>query len=368
MKRFFIFVALFVTTLGFVNNINAQGEAAVPFLLLAPDSRAAGLGESGTGLADNSAAIFWNPGGIAFQTGSEVGITHANWLPQFGLDLSYDYVTYRQYVESIDGSVTASLTYMNYGEFQRTGSSGPEVIGTFNSFDIGATIGYATKLGDDWGLGVNFRFIYSNLSDVPTENEVGTGVASTVSIDIGTMWRPQNFLDGNFSVGLNVSNLGPDISYIDQAQADPLPRNARLGLAYRVFADDYNSFTVTGDASKLLINRKSSLLGGDTTTVSNDFSKSIEFSGGAEYLYGTPEDFMFAVRAGYFYEDPEYGNRNFMTFGAGIRYDIYGFDFSYISTVGSESENHPLDGTLRFSLIIGWGGVPEKGLGLPRGI
>jgi hypothetical protein len=257
---------------------------------------------------------------------------------------------------------------MNYGEFQRTGSSGPEVIGTFNSFDIGATIGYATKLGDDWGLGVNFRFIYSNLSDVPTENEVGTGVASTVSIDIGTMWRPQNFLDGNFSVGLNVSNLGPDISYIDQAQADPLPRNARLGLAYRVFADDYNSLTLTGDASKLLINRKSSLLGGDTTTVSNDFSRSIEFSGGAEYLYGTPEDFMFAVRAGYFYEDPDYGNRNFMTFGAGIRYDIYGFDFSYISTVGSESENHPLDGTLRFSLVIGWGGVPEKGNGLPRGI
>lgn len=374
MKRIFIFLTLFTMVLGYVNRVNAQGEAAVPFLLLAPDSRFAGLGESGTGLADNSSAIFWNPAGIAYQTGSEIGITHANWLPQFNLDLSYDYVTYRQYIDAIDGSVTASLTYMNYGKFQRTGSNSPDVIGTFNSFDIGATVGYATKLSEDWGIGFNFRFIYSNLSDQPTENEVGSGVASTVSFDVAAMWRPQDFLDGNFSVGANLSNIGPDISYIDQAQADPLPTNARLGFAYRVFQDDYNSFTITTDASKLLVNKKTGVLSGNesdstvTTPVTNDFLKSIEFSGGAEYWYGRPEDFMFAVRAGYFYEDPNYGARNFLTFGAGIKYDIYGFDFSYISTVGSNSENHPLDGTLRFSLVIGWDTVPETKPGLPRGI
>ncbi|MEO8231589.1 MAG: hypothetical protein ABI638_04870, partial [Ignavibacteriota bacterium] len=90
----------------------AQGEAAVPFLLLAPDSRAAGLGESGGGLADNSSAIFWNPAGVAFLTGTEVGITHSNWLPQFKLDLFYDYLTYRQYFEEINGSLLASFTYM----------------------------------------------------------------------------------------------------------------------------------------------------------------------------------------------------------------------------------------------------------------
>ena len=99
-----------------------------------------------------------------------------------------------------------------------------------------------------------------------------------------------------------------------------------------------------------------------------DATRYIDISGGAEYWYGRPEEFMFAVRAGYFYEDPDFGARNFMTFGAGIKYDLYGFDFSYISTVGSNSENHPLDGTLRFSLVIGWDTVPQTKPGLPRGI
>ncbi len=368
MKRLVMGLLLFTFTLGLVSETKAQGEAAVTYLLLAPDSRFAGMGESGTGLADNSSAIFWNPSGIAFQSGTEIGLTHANWLPQFGLDLSYDFLTFRTYIESIDGSLTASLTYMNYGEFQRTGSGGPEVIGTFRSFDLAATIGYATKLGNDWGLGFNFRLIHSNLSDQPTENEQGSGVATTVSFDVGGMWRPQGFLNGNFSIGANLSNVGPDISYIDQAQADPLPTNLRLGLAYRLFQDDYNSFTLTGDASKLLVNKRDSNEDQDTVIVQPSEFRSVEFSIGAEYWYGRPEDFMFAVRGGYFYEDPEFGNRNFLTFGAGIRYDIYGFDFSYLSTTGSDAENHPLDGTLRFSLLIEWGVAERTPTGLPRGI
>ncbi len=368
MKQLFVVLILFTLSIGYVSEVKAQGEAAVPYLLLAPDSRFSALGETGTGLADNSAAIFWNPSGIAFQSGTEIGLTHSNWLPQFGLDLSYDYLTFRTYMESIDGSITASLTYMNYGEFQRTGSGGPEVIGTFRSFDLAATIGYATKLGEDWGLGFNFRLIHSNLANQPTENEVGSGVATTVSFDVGGMWRPQNFLSGNFSIGANLSNVGPKISYIDQDQADPLPTNLRLGLAYRIFQDDYNSLTIVGDASKLLVSKRQSETNKDTVITQPSEFRSIEYSAGVEYWYGRAEDFMFAVRGGYFYEDPEFGGRNFLTFGAGIRYDLYGFDFSYLSTVGVNSENHPLDGTLRFSLLIEWGLAPRTPRGLPRGI
>jgi hypothetical protein len=363
----------------------AQGEAAVPFLLLAPDSRAGGIGESGTGLADNSAAIFWNPAGIAFLSGTEVSITHSNWLPQFNLDLFYDYLTYRQYIEDISGSITASITYMNFGEFVRTAEDSPDPIGTFRSFDAALTLGYATKLSNDWGLGFNFRIIHSRLSDQSVGEEQGSGVATSVSFDIAAMWRPEKFvlplvdedIGGKFSLGFNLSNLGPKIYYIDKAQADPIPTNFRFGFAYKVIDDEFNSLIYTLDFSKLLVSRD--------TTGSDEFYQAIfsawgdeSFSNelrdivtsmGLEYWYGTPGDFLFALRAGFFYEDPGYGNRKFATFGAGIRYDIYGFDFSYITTsVFEGGENHPLSDTLRFTVLIGWGAVPESTRGLPRGI
>ncbi|QQS34608.1 MAG: type IX secretion system outer membrane channel protein PorV [Ignavibacteriales bacterium] len=381
----------------------AQGEAAVPFLLLAPDSRAGGIGESGAGLADNSAAIFWNPAGIAFLSGTEVSITHSNWLPQFQLDLFYDYLSYRQYFEELDGSVTASITYMNFGEFVRTSADGPTPIGTFRSFDAALTLGYATKLHPDWGIGFNFRLIHSRLSDQPTENEQGKGVATSVSFDVGAMWRPEELvlplvdedIGGKFSLGMNLSNLGPKIYYIDRAQADPIPTNFRLGFAYKILDDEYNSLIYTLDFSKLLVSKTptdtiySSVPGDTSFTVVKGSSKEfyealftawgdkpiseelrdIVTSMGLEYWYGSPGEFLFALRTGFFYEDPSYGNRKFMTFGAGIRYDIYGFDFSYITTsVFAGGENHPLSDTLRFTVLIGWGAVPESTRGLPRGI
>ena len=375
----------------------AQGEAAVPFLLLAPDSRAGGIGESGTGLADNSAAIFWNPAGIAFQTGTEVSITHSNWLPQFNLDLFYDYLTFRQYIDDLGGSVTASITYMNFGEFVRTGEADPTPLGTFRSFDAALTLGYATKVSSDWGLGFNFRIIHSRLSDQSVGEEQGKGVATSVSFDVATMWRPKNFviplidenIGGKFSLGINLSNMGPKIYYIDKAQADPIPTNFRLGFAYQIISDEFNSLIYTLDFSKLLVNKSTKQIpfGDSTKTVSESDEwykaiftswsnkpfreelRDIVTSMGLEYWYGTPGDFLFALRTGFFYEDPSYGNRKFVTFGAGIRYDIYGFDFSYITTsVFKGGENHPLSDTLRFTVLIGWGAVPESTRGLPRGI
>jgi len=372
----------------------AQGEAAVPFLLLAPDSRAGGIGESGTGLADNSSAIFWNPAGIAFLSGTEFSITHSNWLPQFNLDLFYDYLTYRQYFEELGGSVTGSITYMNFGEFVRTSADSPDPIGTFRSFDAALTLGYATKLSNDWGLGFNFRLIHSRLSDKPTENEQGSGVATSISFDIAAMWRPETFviplldedIGGSFSLGINLSNLGPKIYYIDKAQADPIPTNFRFGLAAKLLDDEFNSLIFTLDFSKLLVNKATTIqANGDTVDNSDEWYEAIftawgnrtfseelrdiVTSTGLEYWYGTPGDFLFALRTGFFYEDPNYGNRKFVTFGAGIRYDIYGFDFSYITTsVFKGGENHPLSDTLRFTVLIGWGAVPESTRGLPRGI
>ncbi|MGE5436018.1 MAG: PorV/PorQ family protein, partial [Syntrophothermus sp.] len=182
---------------------------------------------------------------------------------------------------------------------------------------------------------------------------------------------------GQLSIGVNLSNLGPKIYYIDKAQADPIPTNFRLGFAYQILNDEYNSLLYTLDFSKLLVSKKGS--------ESKEFYQAIFYawadkpfkeelrdivtSMGLEYWYGKPGDFLFALRSGFFYEDPSYGNRKFITFGAGIRYDMYGFDFSYITTSPFKGmETHPLSETLRFSVIIGWGGATQTTKGLPRGI
>lgn len=378
----------------FVKESYAQGEAAVPFLLLAPDSRAGGIGESGSGLADNSSAIFWNPAGIAFLTGTEVSFTHSNWLPQFNLDLFYEYLSGRTYVEELGGSLTGSITFMNFGEFVRTSADSPDPIGTFRSFDAALTLGYATKLSSDWGIGLNFRLIHSRLSEKGTELEPGEGIATSISFDVAAMWRPETFviplvdedIGGMFSLGMNLSNLGPKIYYIDQAQADPIPTNFRLGLAYKLLDDEFNSLIYTLDFSKLLVNKAIKIeADGDTVDNSDEWYQAIftawgnesfnnelrdiVTSMGLEYWYGTPGDFLFALRAGFFYEDPSYGNRKFLTFGAGIKYDLYSFDFGYITTsVFKNGENHPLSETLRFTIGIGLDAVPETTRGLPRGI
>jgi len=162
-----------------------------------------------------------------------------------------------------------------------------------------------------------------------------------------------------------------------------------LGFAYEIFDDEFNSLTYTLDFSKLLVTRgtKQIVRGDSTITVSDadewyqaiftawgdePFSQELRdvvTSMGLEYLYGTPGDFLFALRTGFFYEDPSYGNRKFLTFGAGIKYDIYSFDFGYITTsVFKNGENHPLSETLRFTIGIGLDAVPENTRGLPRGI
>ncbi len=299
----------------------AQGESAVPFLLIAPNSRSAGIGESGTGTVDDASAVFWNPGALAFMDGHEVSITHANWLPQFNMsDLFYDYLNFRMRIDDIGGTVSASVTYLNLGEFTVTNSSGPTPIDKFKSFEYAVTAGYATKATDELGVGINLRFIHSALSPIGTEREQGNGISSTVSFDLAMMYRPITMdvpllgdLGKKFSLGLNLSNLGPKITYIDAAQADPLPTNLRLGLGYKPFEDEYNSLTASLDFSRLLVRRRGD--GSDPLPKSlitawdreaGGLAKVI-ISGGLEYWYGSPR--LLAFRIGYFNESADYGNR-----------------------------------------------------------
>jgi hypothetical protein len=367
MKHLYIWLIAFVLVDITQDQLFAQGgTSAVPFLLISPNSRASGMGEGGTGIADDASAIHWNPGGLAYSKGSEISITHANWLPAFHLtDLFYDYLNYKQHVPEWGGTIAASVTYLNLGEFVQTGERDPTPLGTFKSFEYAVTLGYGTKVTEDLGIGVNLRFINSRLSPIGTGQEKGDGIAYDFSFDIGAMYRPKVLslpggleLGDRFSVGMNLSNIGPKVTYIDAAQADPLPTQLRLGFGIVPMRDEYNSFTIAIDFSRLIVQRDSistdpvwkAMYSSWTQPSLNRVLKSINTSVGFEYWYNN----LIALRMGYFYEDPQMGNRNFLTFGAGIRYDIYGFDFSYIS---AKEENSPLSDTLRFTLLILWDAV-----------
>ena len=356
----------------------AQGESAVPFLLIAPNARNDGMGEAGVGLADDASAAFWNPAGLAFQKGMEISLTHSNWLPQFNLsDLFYEYFSFAKNIEEWGGTVSASVIYLNLGEFIETGETGPEEIGRFKAYEFAVTGGYATKLTSNIGLGINIRYIHSALANFDVQRQGRKGVASTVAFDIATLWRPTSLvlpglgdIEDRLTVGLNLSNLGPKLTYIDAAQADPLPTDLKLGLGIKFIKSEYNNMTAIVDFSRLLVRRypdvKDSLGNLISENHVDNLPKSllsawgdgalrkVTIGTGFEYWYGSPR--LIALRFGYFYEDPNYGNRKFLTFGAGIRYDIYGFDFSYLSAV---EENHPLGETLRFTLLISWGGTEE---------
>ncbi|MDA0986916.1 MAG: type IX secretion system outer membrane channel protein PorV [Bacteroidetes bacterium] len=374
-------ILIFGFNLTLIFNLMSQvSTSAVPFLLISPNARASGMGEVGTGLADDVSSIYWNPAGLAQLQGHEASITHSNWLPQFQLsDLYYDYFNYRQYFPELEGNVAASITFFNLGKFARTNEQGPEVIEEFTSFEYAITLGYGTFLTQDFMLGLNLRFINSRLAPFGTGSEEGSGIGYAVSADIGGLYKPKELiipfvdldLGNNFSAGFNLSNLGPKITYIDDAQADPIPTNLRIGFAFYPLKDEYNSIQFAADFSKLLIRRGKDLDGDGEIKTDEEKSytdpyykaiftswidqsmreelRAVISSFGVEYWYGKPK--LVALRAGYFYEDPNYGNRKFKTFGAGIRYDIYGFDFSWIQT---EEEFHPLSETLRFTLLIGW--------------
>jgi type IX secretion system protein PorV len=340
----------------------AQGESAVPFLLIGPNSLNAGMGETGTGLVNDAAAMFWNPAGLAYQKGIQISITHSQWLPGLGLsDLFYDFLAGKYYMKKLKGTLGFSITYLNIGKIIKTDEFGNE-IGDYQAFDGALAVGYGTKVTKDLGIGVVTRFIYSKLAVDPVAGEKGTGTTYDLSFDISGLWRPTKtklkFINNRLGIGINLSNIGPKVVYVDADQADPLPTNLRLGFGYDIYQSEFNNVTLTADFAKLLVKRRDqgksdpvykaifTSFGGGF----NEVMKSIQSSVGVEYWYGNPR--LIGLRGGYFYEDPDKGKRKFITLGASLRYSLYGFDFSYINTI---EENHPLANTLRFTLSINFG-------------
>ncbi len=365
MKNLLVFLVCLTMLALSATRVYAVSEAAVLFLMISPGARAAGMGEAFVALADDATAVFWNPAGLAFQQGREITLMHSKWLPQFDSDLFYEFGAYRHSVEGI-GTFGANVTFLNLGKQYITGEDSPEILGEFSSYEFAFSGTYGTLINENWSVGVGLRYIRSNLSNVGAGAEKGEGKANAFGFDLATLYKVPML--PRLSFGLNLSNMGPKITYIDAAQADPLPTNLKVGFAYKIVDSKYNRVTVVGDLNKLMVTRHSDgtsdpfykalftspwtivekerqNIGGDDEKVTgeNKIFNGI-LSGGVEYWYSD----MFALRAGYYWDEP--GKVKFMSFGAGIQYALYRFDFGYVSA----AEGHPLANTMRFSLSIGF--------------
>jgi len=324
----------------------AQSESTAIFLLFPPHARVSGMGEAYVGLADDVSAAYINPGGLAFQQGWQAATTYSPILPNFNIDdLYYLFGVYRNSVEGL-GTMAFSVLYSSYGKQLQTGEDSPDVIGEFSSNEFALTGSFSTLFSENTGVGLNVKFIRSNLSPVGAGTEVSSGQsgqAAAFAVGIGVLQKEVFFDQLDF--GLSVTNIGPKMTYIDKRQADPLPTNFRAGFAYTLVEEEFNKFTILADMNKQLVNRQDST-GVDpvykaafTSWKNNDYI----YSFGAEYWYAN----LLALRMGY-YNDGR-GRVKYLSFGVGLKLELLQFDFGYIST----ADDHPLANTMRFSFTFG---------------
>lgn len=350
---------------------------AVPFLRISPDSRAGGMGEAGIATSADVNSPFWNLAKTPFnESKGAIGLTYTPWLKRLGLNDVYMASLSGYYKLDDEQAIAGSLRYFNLGNIQFTDNLGND-FGSFRPREFGFDFGYSRKLSDKIGLGIALRYIYSNLAGGQNVNGTTYKAGNAVAADLSFYYNGTNESGNGFSAGATLTNLGTKIGYTtDATQKDYIPANLGLGVAYTKAFDDANKITFAMDLNKLMVPTPPSI--GDSAGLVNYRSNSVvsswfksfgdapggfgeelkewTISTGAEYWY---QD-QFALRAGYFYENKTKGNRKYFTVGAGIKYNVFGLNFSYIVPSGSGVNQNPLSNTLRFSLIFDLGGGDGK--------
>lgn len=367
---------------------------AVPFIQITPDSRSGALGDAGTALSPSSSSFFWNTSMLSFtEDPSEISLSYSPWLQNLASDINLSHLAgfLRLNERNVVGG---SLRFFSLGEIVFTDNEGAETI-THVPTEFEVLAGYAFKLNERFSLGLNGKFIYSNLTAGINVAGASTspGLAGAADVSFSYLNNEIRYggTGGSLAFGLTLNNIGNKISYTTENERDFLPTNLKLGTALTFDLDPYNSVTWAVDASKLLVptppamNSSGDIMSGydpnvgvvpgmmqsfydapgalsrdengdfienpDGTYQVEDGSKlkeeltEIMIGTGLEYWYNE----LFAARAGYFYENINKGARQHLTFGVGLRYKLFGIDFSYLTSL---QRNNPLQNTIRFTLRL----------------
>ena len=345
---------------------------AVPFLSIAPDARAAALGDQGVATSSDAFSNHWNPAKYAFVE-NEMGaaLSYTPYLSKLVNDIFLADVTYYRAIDD-RSAWSVGLRYFSLGEIQ-IGETPADFINPLiespNEYVFDAS--YALKLSDKFAMAIQGSFLTSDLKLDSGPNDSTS--ASTVAVGISGFYQsyevPYASFSGMWRAGFNISNIGPKLKYEDEGQSDFLPTNLKLGGGFDFIFDSYNKLAVSLEINKLLV-PSPSVVGtdgsysqpddvgvlsgifksfGDAPDGFSEELKEFTWSLGAEFMY----DESFALRAGYFNENELKGARKFFTLGAGFKYNVIDVDLSYLISAGRVI--NPLENTLRFSLTFNFG-------------
>ena len=362
---------------------------SMPSLSIAPDARAAGMGDIGVATEADFNAQYWNPAKYAYMY-SKGGITanYTPWLRKLVSDIDLAYLAGFYNFGDLGGGIGASFTYFSMGDVALTDANG-NTIQNVRPNEWALDLSYFRKLHEYVSMSVAVRFLYSDLNNGYNSSVSGATEmhpAWTMAADIALYYRQPIELPmgtSNFALGFTLKNLGGKMTYADDGSSNFIPASMNLGVGYELPCDKYNFLTFNLEVNKLLVpSRKSRYTEGFDPNDENTWQMSqtaysdlnpakgwfmsfndapggareefneVRWGAGIEYSYNK----QFFARMGYSYENYYKGNRNYITFGAGFHLSIVTLDISYC--VGLASSN-PLDQTMRFTVGFDLYGIKD---------
>ena len=347
---------------------------------IAPDARAGGMGDTGAATDPDVNSQYWNPAKYPFTISrAGVALNYTPWLRQLVNDIDLAYLA-GYYRIGDYSAVSASLRYFSLGEVQAASSQSGDYDLTVNPYEMSVDVAYSLMLSETFSIAAAVRWIYSDLKyDYTEDSKPGSAFAADIAayyqnyINIGSR-------ECQLGLGLNISNIGSKITMGTDDRSEFIPTNMRLGASLMVPIDEYNKFSISADANKLLVPTYPQQKDGESTEAYQDrvqkdyydvssiagifksfgdapggFKEELQevrWSVGGEYTYND----RFSVRAGYHHESENKSNRKYFTVGAGFKMNVFSLDAGYVIAT---AKSNPLDQTLRFTLSFDMDGIKD---------
>ena len=379
-KIYTTLVILLLTTFAHAQDTKSQFnpiEHAVVSQTIAPDARAAGMGDVGAATDPDVNSQYWNPAKYPFCISrAGIALNYTPWLRQLVNDISLAYVA-GYYRIGDYSSISGSLRYFLLGEVM---TSMDDNAMTVKPYEMSIDVAYALMLSEKFSLAAAIRWLYSDLRYDYSED---SSPASAFAADLAMYYN--NYInigqrECQLGIGMNISNIGSKIKYFGDDRSNFLPANLRIGASLMVPINEYNRITIAADANKLLVptvpkqnegeskedyeqrvieeyNDVGSIAGifksfGDAPGGFKEELQEIQWSVGAEYTYHD----QFTLRAGYHHQSENKGNLKYFTVGGGFRMSVFSLDVGYVIAT---AKSNPLDQTLRFTLAFDMDGIKD---------